>query len=692
MCPLNRGRFRVYLDDENDAAYLPYGLDVIENLAQVVLPQLNDTLNSEIASINTDTVPFADLQGETAVGKMIASLSEDTDPQKVTSLGTLTPEELIRLSLLRKTLAESDPKAKAKALRLSAQRIKDLVERINATVALVNNAAVAKIKAFDTEAETASKAEAIAAKEFQAGETLLPGTGEQVWKNLFEAARHFSTENAYPGKPFPYVAHDAKCTLCQQPLDQEAAQRMQRFENFVKQDTAKVAVEKLKEREEAKQKIVDTTISFALDTALTEELNQLDANILRVTQDFERKIEARKTWLLETLKTHTWSATPLLGTDPRPLLNALSMNFINQADAFGNVNDEEQKKALEVEHEELKTRATLSKRLTAVLGLIKQFKKKAMLTKCRGDLKTKAISDMAKKFASRAVTDALKEALDTEFEALGVGHIETKLNERVEHGRMKLKIVLDVLTKNNLKDILSEGEQRAIAIGAFLAEIHIADHRGGIVFDDPVSSLDHHWRKNVAIRLVKEAKNRQVIIFTHDTVFLAELRDQIDQQKVGHLIQHLDRMGKCPGHVNKGLPWEHKSHRDCLDKLEKAQRALDRTWSPYPNEKDRAKMRREYSLLRATIELVVQDVVFNRVMKRYRDYIQVIRLQGVVGFTDAECKEINRLYKACSDVVDSHNPSSAKDSSVPSAEQLGKDIAALKAVAETIKTRRKSQN
>jgi len=427
---------RVYLDDENDAAYLPYGLDMIENLAQAVLPKLTDKLNAEIASINTDTAPFADLQGKTAVGMMIASLSEDTDPQKVTSLATLTSAELSRFTLLGKTLAESDPKAKAKALRLSAQRIKDLVARIDTAIALVNDAAVENIKAYDTEAETASKAEAIAAKEFQAGETLLPGTGEQVWKNLFEAARRFSNEIAYPGKPFPYVAHDAKCTLCQQPLDQEAAPRMQRFENFMKQDTAKVAVEKCKEREEATQKIVDTTISFALDTALTEELNQLDANILQVTQDFERKVEARKTWLLEALKTHTWDATPPLGTDPRPNLNALSMDFINEADAFDKVDDEGQKKAFEVEHEELKARATLSNRLTAVLELIKRFKKKAILTKCRGDLKTKAISDKAKEFSSRAVTDALKTALDAEFEALGVGHIKTKLNERVEHGRM----------------------------------------------------------------------------------------------------------------------------------------------------------------------------------------------------------------------------------------------------------------
>ena len=66
---------------------------------------------------------------------------------------------------------------------------------------------------------------------------------------------------------------------------------------------------------------------------------------------------------------------------------------------------------------------------------------KAKLTKCKSDLKTKAISDKAKEFANQAVTEALKNALNTEFQGLGVGHIKTKLNERVEQGKMKHKLL-----------------------------------------------------------------------------------------------------------------------------------------------------------------------------------------------------------------------------------------------------------
>jgi hypothetical protein len=41
----------------------------------------------------------------------------------------------------------------------------------------------------------------------------------------------------------------------------------------------------------------------------------------------------------------------------------------------------------------------------------------------------------------------------------------------------------------------------------------------GIVFDDPVSSLDHMRREQIARRLAREAKVRQVNVFTHDLAF-----------------------------------------------------------------------------------------------------------------------------------------------------------------------------
>ncbi len=682
---------RAYLDTEQDAAYLPYGLDIVESLGQRVLPELTKRLNAEVETINTDTTSFADLAGDTAVGKTIASLSAISDPQKIMDLATLTNAEITRLTELDKTLAESDPRAKSKALQLSAQRIDGLISRIDTAITWVNDVAKEKLKACDDEAEKASKAEVVAAAGFRADELLVPGTGEQVWKNLFEAARRFSTEIAYPDKPFPYVDIDARCPLCQQPFAQEAANRMLRFEKFVKQDTARVATEKRQQREEKTDNLKASSLSFGLDAAIKEEIRQLDAILLQATQDFEKKVEARKTWMLGAVDAHVWDAPQLIDGDPRPGLMTLSAGLGAQAAEFDKACDSEQKKRLEAERAELRARANLSPRIKAVLDLIGRMQVKVNLTTCKDDLKTKAISDKAREFASQAVTKELERALNIEFEALGIGRIKTKLklNERVQQGKMKHKLLLNLPVTKKLDEILSEGEQRAIAIGSFLAELRLAGHKGGIVFDDPVSSLDHHWRNNVARRLVEEAKNRQVIVLTHDTAFLGELRDAIEQQGVSYLMRYMECMNDQPGHVSDGLPWEHQSYAERLDKHEKTQRALAKNWPTYPNQEERTRMRHEYSLLRATIERAVQEVIFCGVIRRYENYIRVAKLKDVVELTKAECTEIIRLDKACSDVVDAHDPSSAKNAPIPDAKQLGKDIEDLKTVIEGIKTRRK---
>jgi len=67
--------------------------------------------------------------------------------------------------------------------------------------------------------------------------------------------------------------------------------------------------------------------------------------------------------------------------------------------------------------------------------------------------------------------------------------------------------------------VFSEGERTAISLACFLGELAASDDNCGIVFDDPVTSLDHRIRGAVVKRLVAEASKRQVIIFTHDLVF-----------------------------------------------------------------------------------------------------------------------------------------------------------------------------
>jgi len=317
--------------------------------------------------------------------------------------------------------------------------------------------------------------------------------------------------------------------------------------------------------------------------------------------------------------------------------------------------------------------------------------KKRSLEACRSDLNTKSISLKSRQLASAAVTSALKDALDAEFAGLGMSYIKTRLNERNVKGKMLHQLLLDVPTAVRVEDILSEGEQRAIAIGSFLAELALTSSKAAIIFDDPVSSLDHRRRGRIARRLASESARRQVIVFTHDIVFLNQLQTECDALRLSLGLRFLERIGSHAGSVQQGVPWDHKSYKERIDHLEKAQKSFEKLpWPAYPPEELARQMIQQYSFLRSTIERVIQDFVLNSTVRRFEDYIRVDNLNLVVGLDASEVAEICRLYNRCHGIVEAHDPASAKDGPPPTAEEFGEDIEALKTVIQTIRERRKS--
>lgn len=681
---------RSYLTAEHEVAYLPYGLDVVENLANTILPELKRRIDAEIAAINIDRQPFNHLLGDTKVGQLISSLNDKTNPTKVNDLGTISEIEVKRIEELDIALAVTDPSAKAKELRLSASRIKELVLRIESIFARVNDDAINKLKEMDDNTVVAGQLESQAAVALQSGEKLLPGTGGQTWKILFESARKFSTEIAYPNLDFPYITEGAACPLCQQSLN-ESGERLKRFDEYIKNDVAKAATQHRQNLETARKNVEGADINIGFDESLGEELAHLDEVIGSKIINFQKSMIDRRTWMLTSLESHVWNTIPALSENPRQRLRDLAASQLKSSRTFARAADETKKKNLTDERQELRSHQNLSVCRDAVLALIERMKMRKVLESCEKDLKTKPISDQSKVFANNAVTVKLKNALDDEFKALGIDHIKTKLKDRNDKGKIKHQLLLDLPTINKLEQILSEGEQRAIALGSFLAELKLANNSGGIVFDDPVSSLDHKRRGKVAKRLASESQNRQVFIFTHDVVFLHQLRDECNKQlNQSPVFCFLEANSGYFGHVSAGLPWDHKSYKERIDSLEKAQKKFEKLpWPTDPTEEQARAMIQQYSFLRATIERVVQDFVLNATVQRFRDYIEIKNLEKVVGLEQSEVDEIARQYQRCHDLVEAHDPSSAKDDPPPTADELDQDISALKTLIQVISNRRK---
>jgi len=73
-------------------------------------------------------------------------------------------------------------------------------------------------------------------------------------------------------------------------------------------------------------------------------------------------------------------------------------------------------------------------------------------------------------------------------------------------------------------------KQNACSIADFLTEVQLDPNNCGIIFDDPVTSLDHERKDKIAQRLVMEAAQRQVVMFTHDIAFMSQLAKTCGQE------------------------------------------------------------------------------------------------------------------------------------------------------------------
>jgi ABC-type dipeptide/oligopeptide/nickel transport system ATPase subunit len=528
----------------------------------------------------------------------------------------------------------------------------------------------------------------MAAAKFRAGEALLPGTGEETWKLLFDSARRFSTESAYPDKEFPYLEDSAKCPLCQQSLDAAASERLKRFDNFVKSDTAKIAAERRRNLESVVETLKRANVGFNITETISEELKLIDSTLPNAVQDYEIQVLNRKNWLLSALTAHAWAGAPKLDEAPQSRLKLISGALIKQAEELEKVGDKDQKRSLESERVELKARSNLSSRLQAAEELVGRMKRKDILTQCKSSLKTKAISDKTKEFAQLVVTEALRNALDSEFKKLGISHIRTKLNDRTDHGIMKHKLLLDIPVKKELHEILSEGEQRAIAIGSFLAELQLSNHTGAIVFDDPVSSLDHLWRKQVARRFIEEAQRRQVIVFTHNVAFLRDLWEEANRQNIEICPLGVEALGQTTGIISDHIPWSGISVSKRVGKLDEMLSRAKKCEDSDDSTGYHAVQREYYDFLRATWERSVEELLFNRVIERLEVDVQVSRLDGAV-VDSPSVESVLKGWQEASAIIDSHDHASAENTSPVSSRDMVNALNELKEFVASQKEKRK---
>ncbi len=681
---------KAFTDAEGDVAYTPRGLDVLAGLASLC-GRLRAQLELEGNAINASSESFADLVGEHAVGRLLVQFDKkfatQAYRQEFQTLATLSGAESAEIDRLATQLAEVNPAARAIEIRRLKVRVEALAvrwEQCEAALSDETAKAALKFGSASVEADAAAK---LATEAFATQGEMLPGTGSEPWRQLLAVARNFSTQVAYPGHPFPHV-DGAKCVLCQQHLDGSAADRLLQFEAFIEQEAQKQANEARQSATKAFTAIgsLDPS-SLASDKPLLDEMEATKPGIRDRLLGGSGALADRKRALLAAEAARDFKGE-LASIDAASAdLRALALQLEENAVGLEKLAGADARKKSEQRLADLRSRRALSERIDQILQVADGLTLKRALTSAYRAADSGPVSRKMQTLHVEALSADAEAAFARECVELGVAYVPIRNTTRMERGKAKQQVKLNTAGSERVGDVLSEGEQRALALATFMAEVSLVPGHGAVIFDDPMSSLDHARRERVARRLVTEARTRQVIIFTHDLAFANHLADESARQSVAATAMSVRRLNERAGLVFPDLPFAGQKVAERLERIKAMAAAANRAANAGELEQSDTIIRTAYGRLRETWERGVEESVLNETVVRFRPGISTQRLRSVV-VEDAHYEAIHEAMARCSYFA-AHDASSDANISSPTADELLADIEVARTFFEA---RRKLNN
>jgi energy-coupling factor transporter ATP-binding protein EcfA2 len=649
----------IHVENTNDLAYTPLPLRILAGLAQAC-QDVKAKLAAEIKALQEQTpavLSKPECKHETEVGKLVAALSGKIKPETVKKLAGLSTEEETRLQTLVTDLA-SDPTRTLRQLQGHETRLKTIIGHLERLASIVADETRTGLHEAHAGLGTARRAATAASVNLFAEEPL-PDIGSDVWKSLWEAARDYSRASAYPGKGFPVTDADAHCVLCQQPLSEEASKRLSSFEAFVQDESKRREEEAETAYDEALEDVASKGIAMA-DVPAIITLIRDDLGQEALATSVRREILVLAWRLRAILRTHRLETLPALppatAVSLAPLRTALS-SLATRMEALRSEANSPQRTALVAERDGLADRKWLGVVLADVLAQITRRKAIEALEKASKDTTTNKITTQSARIAQALVTNRLRGCFAIEVDKLGVAGLAIELQQaKTTAGVPFFQVRLINKPSEPVGKVLSEGEHRCVALAAFLAELSTIDAQSAIVFDDPVSSLDHLHRDRVAARLAEAGQSRQVVVFTHDMAFLLLLDEACraikDREATPVTYRLISRGGENSGFCHQDPPATVMP----IDKVLDGMKAHLANVKIHHERGDQAKWLREVTSfqdqLRMSWERAVEEIV-GPVIRRLSRKVDTAGLIKLTVLTDGDCADMREAFGRCSALLHS---------------------------------------
>ncbi|MET3445472.1 AAA family ATPase [Ralstonia sp. 1138] len=666
----------LYFGQKNEATYEPSRMRFVSSLIKIcdeVSSELSERKNKLLSKLPK---PPQGLESTSAV-KWLNGLKAGIKQEEVEVACKYTPEMDSERIAGEAALAEKDIPGRLRAIERETRALNSVREMVEGWKTSLGDEALGKLVAARADALHKRKlATEDASKVF--ADAPLEGVGQDLWRQLWEKAREFSTAHAYKGRDYPQTDDQAKCVLCQQILEPDAKKRMQHFEEFVKsslEKDAEKAENLLKDLSKKLPALPDQTAWIA--SASSIKIDEATAIDWFKSLEFCRE-EAGVVVVKEGLPSIDWSIVD------KPI-GTVSAMLAAEKKALLEMQEDGKRKQLAARVNELLGSQWINRELESIREEIGRLNAVAAIDRAISLTSTAILTKKNNELSEQELKSGYQERFFKELKDLNGDRLPVEPRSRQQG---KGKVTFSLCLKNAGDEvkadlILSEGERRIISLAAFLADISGSGQPTPFVFDDPISSLDQDFEEHVVERLVRLAEERQVIIFTHRLSLLALVESAVKKLREQALLEKKDapvelhttslrRLGDAVGLVADVSIREAKPEKALNRLREETLKQLRKLHDAADVEGYEERVKSFCSDFRILVERCVETVLLNDVLVRFR---RSITTQGRIGALSkieaADCSMIDDLMTRYS--VFEHSQSSELPAQSPSLEVLEKD-------------------
>lgn len=680
---------RILLDKRNEFQYKPYGTEIFEELV--------NTLRSIKAKIELEkpkpNKPIIDaLHQGTNAKTFYDNLSSDTKEQEISKYSSWTEDNEQELRLL----IEWKSKNERENCKLRIATNKGIIKKF---IAIIKD--IRKIRFFQKKCViddvnnainnciSAEKAHKYAMQTASDEKFPLNGVRSNMWKILYDAAEKYSKEVAYKKHEFPYTGPEARCVFCMQELSEEAKTRLSKFSSYMTDETEKTlqTSKKIIERHKLDFNSIPIKTKNEIDSLLIE-IKQTQPKIASKIVSAYDSLRSTNERIQEGLKNLTLIDSNIDLTFDGSEIFLWLKSLRKDALKLEEMQKPEEAEKNEQREKELSSLKILCGRSAEIKKYISDLQLSAKYDRCLNSIDSRSISIKGKNIVASLCTPELELALKEEFQKLNIHSLNIRIKASGSNGVIQHEFEISGAQGNQCpSEILSEGEQKAVSIAGFFAELQVANHSCPIVFDDPVTSLDHIYKEKIAERIANESTKRQVIVFTHDVVFLMELQKKLSDISNSKLtVITLRKKNGIPGYVDSTKPWNTRTVKERFEYLDESIgsfKELEQT--------DQKKYDEEaahwYCLLRETWETIVEESLFNGVIKRFGYGIKTQSIQEI-AIEDNDYATIEKYMGKASEWMSGHDRAKILDIHRPSIKEIKEDLSTAREFVKQIKNRK----